>query len=493
MHYVGGPETYRYEGAFVYDGKVYDHIRMRIKGEFSTYQVGKNKFKINFNKTHRLEARDNYGNKYKVKLDKINVHTMGCPWWRWQGFPVGAPDIGEGGLIMNEATSLRFYQLAGVPASNSHYVHLRVVDNAQETNPTDQYEGDFWGLYLIIEQPDGRFLDERLFPDGNMYNAKGTGSNKRNQGPFDVTDNSDILAFIANGPDGYNRSPVQPLSWWQANVNLDEYYRYNAINYLVNNSDLRDARNTTFYHNPDSGQWTMLPWDLDLTYEPQLHNSSEPNWEHFSFVFQHTSAFQDYQNRVRDIADLMFSDVPVHGYEAHRMYDEYARILQSPAHTNSWAEANQAMWDYHPRIRNPGQWYDTSPDYPTKDYDGLLAYMKEYVATGYGSTKLAARHADANIPNKPTINYTGMAGFPLNGLNFQSTVFSDATGSFSAMKWRIAEVSDLSNPVYSTTGTQIYEITAIWESADIAPFNANIQIPGRRRGCRPHLSRARKT
>ena len=32
---------------------------------------------------------------------------------------------------------------------------------------------DFQGLYLVIEQPDGRLLDEHDQPDGNLYKMEG--------------------------------------------------------------------------------------------------------------------------------------------------------------------------------------------------------------------------------------------------------------------------------------------------------------------------------
>ena len=37
------------------------------------------------------------------------------------------------------------FDLAGVPALRTNYVHLRVIDNALESGAT-QYDGDLWGL-----------------------------------------------------------------------------------------------------------------------------------------------------------------------------------------------------------------------------------------------------------------------------------------------------------------------------------------------------------
>ncbi|MCD6392167.1 MAG: lamin tail domain-containing protein, partial [Planctomycetes bacterium] len=72
---------YRFYGTLVYDGKVYDHIRYRIRGQASTFRVGKNKWKYNFNRGHYFQARDDYGKKRARKWNKMNVGTGACPWW----------------------------------------------------------------------------------------------------------------------------------------------------------------------------------------------------------------------------------------------------------------------------------------------------------------------------------------------------------------------------------------------------------------------------
>ena len=43
-------KVYRFEGALVYDGVVYDHMHYRIRGHGSTYNTGKNKWKLRFNR-----------------------------------------------------------------------------------------------------------------------------------------------------------------------------------------------------------------------------------------------------------------------------------------------------------------------------------------------------------------------------------------------------------------------------------------------------------
>ncbi|MBM3845464.1 MAG: lamin tail domain-containing protein, partial [Verrucomicrobia bacterium] len=58
-------------GALVYDGRVHDHITFHNRGEFSTYVSGKNKWRLHFNNTHELQARDNRGRPYDETWDDI--------------------------------------------------------------------------------------------------------------------------------------------------------------------------------------------------------------------------------------------------------------------------------------------------------------------------------------------------------------------------------------------------------------------------------------
>ena len=74
---------YHFGGTLVYDGKVYDNIHYRIRGQASTFNWGKNKWKFDFKRGHYFQARDNYGNLYAEKWDKMNVGMGGCPWWQY--------------------------------------------------------------------------------------------------------------------------------------------------------------------------------------------------------------------------------------------------------------------------------------------------------------------------------------------------------------------------------------------------------------------------
>ena len=64
---------YRNWGTLVYGSQVLDHIQFRSRGGVWRYSMGKNMWKFRFNLGHDLEARDNYGKKYKTPWNTLNL------------------------------------------------------------------------------------------------------------------------------------------------------------------------------------------------------------------------------------------------------------------------------------------------------------------------------------------------------------------------------------------------------------------------------------
>ena len=54
--YQSAFEEVRFRGTMVYGDQVYDHIEFRVRGEFSTYVAGKNKWKFFFNRGHEFQG-----------------------------------------------------------------------------------------------------------------------------------------------------------------------------------------------------------------------------------------------------------------------------------------------------------------------------------------------------------------------------------------------------------------------------------------------------
>ena len=98
----------------------------------------------------------------------------------------------------------------------------------------------------------------------------------------------------------------------------------------------------------------------------------------------------------------------------------------------------------------------------------------------------------AQLPATPTLTYLGAPTHPVNDLRFASGAFSDpqGAGTFGAIQWRLAEVTDPAAPAYLPGEHFKLEIEASYDSGELAVFNGEFRFPasGARVG---HAYRAR--
>jgi len=417
-------DEYKWKGTLVYAGKVYDHIRYRARGGDWRYAMGKNMWKFDFNRGQGFEAADNYGLTYKTKWSKLNLGA--CIQQGDYGFR------GEQGMF--DALSYRLFNLAGVEAPRTHWIHFRIIDEKEEAR--SQYDGDFWGLYLAVEQVNGGYLKEHNLPDGNLYKMKQGRGELQNKGETGVEDGSDLTAFIR----GYRSAKDE--KWWSENVDLDRYYSYRAVVEGVHHYDIGEGmgKNYNFFFNPKTSRWSMLPWDVDLTWADSMFGNGDSPFKRR--VLRIPRFNLQYQNRVREFRDLLFNEE-----QMARLLHEHAAIIAR------FAGADRAIWDYHPALRKfafaskggNGRFYQAVPDH---SFAGMVRYMKEYVQ--HRSEFLDMIAADAGVPAKPLITLDGE-----NKLKLKPEV-SPAMGS--SVEWRLGE-----SAVASAKSPGIYEIETVWK------------------------------
>ncbi len=471
-----GGDAYQWQGAIVYDGKVLDHIHYRARGGVWRYSMVKNMWKFDLNRGHDIEMRDNWGKKYKVPWTKLNL-----------GASIQQGDFnhrGEQGMF--ESVGFRFFQLAGVVAPHSTFCTFRVIDDALEADAS-QFEGDFWGVYLAIEQENGRFMEEHDLPDGNLYKMESGTGELNNLGPTGPTDKSDLTYLQGN----YTLATEQ---WWRTNWNLPRHYSYQAIVQGIHHYDIAGGKNYFFYRNPQTRLWETCTWDLDLTWADNMYvggqtGGDEPLKSRLLSNFANPGTLPniniEFRNRVREVRDLLWNND-----QAFKLIDEYAALLRGPTNGPSILDADRSMWDYNPKMASTdysqnigkagqGRFYQW-PNEPTvsKNFDGGIQALKNYV--GYRATNatfsLDTIAADNLKPNRPTITYSGTAGYPINRLTFQSSAYG-GVGAFQSLRWRVAEITDTNAPNYDPTEPQKYEIESVWESGPIPAFNASVQLP----------------
>ena len=475
---------FRFEATLVAGGEVYDHIRYRIRGQYSTYVAGKNKWKLKFLRGHEFQGYDQYGTPWPEELRTLNFGTAASPW---------AP-ANRGLAGMDEALAFRLFNMAGVAAPHASPFQLRVIDSQEEAPARSQYEGDLWGLYLAFENPSGDFLRSHDLPDGNLFRMQNTASELENHG-FGLPGNlSDLNAFTSTRT-GYNLSPSQSVSWWREHVDLEGYYGYRSVVEAVNHSDIRDRENMLLFFNPETEKWSMLPWDVDLLYEefdrwgPEGVQSASP-LEQFRKALVHDELMIEFQNRARELQDLLLNDD-----QGAQVVEEYARYVEP------FAAIDRAMWDYHPRVRQSpangqhyGAFYREVYRYPAGNgaagqvrraispvgFEGMVNWVKEFISQdGFGGGRLEGLARDPQIPDTPTVSYQGSVGFPAADLTFRASEFRDPQGddTFAGLQWRLGQVRNPTTPGYVPSEPWRYEIDDVWTSGIVGQLDPQITVP----------------
>jgi len=378
---------------------------------------------------------------------------------------------------MFEAVAFKLFNLAGVEAPNTHWVHFRIIDETNEANPKDQYSGDFWGVYLAVEEMGGRFLKEHHLPNGNLFKMEGGTGELKNTGPSGITNKQDLNKFLAT----YSRGNPSEV-WWRANLDLPRYYNYRAIIEGIHHYDVGDGKNYFYLLDPQSGKWSVHPWDVDLTWANGMYGSGDEPFK--SRVLSRPAFRLEYQNRLREIRDLLFNTS-----QTGILIDEFARLLTGgEEEAKSIIAADRRRWDYHPVMAtsgNAGQggFYSASP---TKDFAGMVQLMKIYVRkrSTWSDTILLR---DPQIPATPKLTYSGPPDF--SKLSFELSDYS-GTNSFAALQWRIADVTLSSGvrvsgarpegPAASPAVVGLanhYEINPLWQSAELLEFKSHFDFP----------------
>ncbi len=487
-----GHSLYNWQGALCYDGKVYDHIRYRARGGVWRFAMGKNMWKFDFNRGHDFQARDNYGRKYDQRWKKLNFSSV-----------IQQGDFnhrGEQGLF--ESVGFRLFQLTGLPAEHTQFVHFRIVERPSETNDTtNQFDDDFQGLYLGIEQQDGQFLDEHGLPDGNLYKMESGTGELNHTGTLGPKDKSDLNAFLSYGT---------TETWWRTNCDLPNYYNYRAIVDSIHHYDIGHGKNYFYYRNPQTAKWTALAWDLDLTWADNMYlsdsgiaglsPSGNPTEPFFSRVFGPTQTGpgpipvlrREMRNRIREVQDLLFTPE-----QTGMLIDEMASVIYQPGQL-SFVDADRAMWDYNPILVSSyvnsskaghGRFYQSAvnnpvtPESEAGKFAGMIVKMKNYIVSRRNviASQVLTAAEEALVPGTPVLSRSGSGPIPTNALHFTGSAFIGKNGAeFAGLKWRIAEATEPSAPgyqPYDRSTRRAYEIENAWESEVITPFTANLSAP----------------
>ncbi len=229
-------------GAFSYNGEFFDNIFIRIRGNSSVYWPKKS-YKIEFNDGHHFRFREGV-----PRVDEINLNTTYSD-----------------KSYVRPVLAYEHQRDAGMPSPEAFLVHLR-------------QNGDFWSVAVLVEQPDRDFLRRwGLDPDGALYKGATEWTHYEPATPLSRwekktrlhEDKSDLDTFI----DGLAQTATPLEHHLFDNVDLPVQINYMATTAITQNIDGSDKNHYLYRDTEGSGEWCMLPWDLDLTFGPVFLNT----------------------------------------------------------------------------------------------------------------------------------------------------------------------------------------------------------------------------
>ncbi len=221
-----------------YDGEFYDNAYIRIRGG-TARSWPKKAYKIEFNDDHHLRFRDGV-----PRVDEINVNTTYTD-----------------KSYMRAVLTASFQNEVGTPAPESFLI--RMHDNAE-----------FHSLAIFVEQPDRDFLRRHgLDPDGALYKG-GPGSSLASIGGLekktrDFEDNSDARELVER----LKQTGDDVERYLFDAIDLPAAINFMATIVITQNIDGSDKNYYLFRDTNETGEWQMLPWDLDLTFGPDALNT----------------------------------------------------------------------------------------------------------------------------------------------------------------------------------------------------------------------------
>lgn len=170
--------------------------------------------------------------------------------------------------LMHERLAYRVYREMGVVAPRS--AHARLIIN-----------GEDWGLFSLVEDIDGRFTDQHFAGgDGNLYKEAWPGNaddallSSALQTNEDVAEHSGFRQFQAD----LLAAPAAELpAVAERYLDVDALLAYLAVDQSITNwdgvtaffcnGDSCENHNYYWYQDEAAPRFTLIPWDLDNTFE----------------------------------------------------------------------------------------------------------------------------------------------------------------------------------------------------------------------------------
>lgn len=221
-----------------YDGQFYDNVFVRIRGG-TARGWPKKSYKVEFNDGHFFQLHEDL-----PRVDEINLNAT----------------YTDKSYVRAVLTS-EFQNDAGTPSPESFLVRV-------------QQNREFYSVAIVVEQPDRAFLRRHGLDDEGALYKGGPGSSLASiSGLEKKTDRPDGPLDARELVDGLKLQGDELEHFLFDNVNISALINFMATNVITQNIDASDKNYYLHRDSDGTGEWQMLPWDLDLTFGPDALNT----------------------------------------------------------------------------------------------------------------------------------------------------------------------------------------------------------------------------
>ena len=275
---VSYTSTTRYPAVFAVDGEVFDSATIRVKGQ-SSRTFPKPKWTVELPAGHRLRIEG----VIDQPVDEFDLHAA----------------YNDKSAI-REILSHEAFAAAGLPMTDAFPVRL-------------ERNGEFAGLYTYIERSDGQWRDRvglgsgAVYEIGNRAPAFLSGDEaeldrdqfrlRYDREGDDWDDDDELRSFLTElaSVSGDDVDPAVRRQWIVDHVDVPSVLNTLAVSALVQHWDFR-TKNYRLAFVDD--RWTVIPFDLELTWGRTLEPACEPYCEAVSvtgpFVNDTTPLFRPF-------------------------------------------------------------------------------------------------------------------------------------------------------------------------------------------------------
>jgi hypothetical protein len=304
----GGAGTYTgSRGAVYYEGEFYDNVLFTLHGQSSS-GFPKKSYNIDFNRSQRF---------------------------RWS---TNAPRVADIDLLTNWADKAKVrhvlayevMRLAGVAAHFAHTVRV-------------QQNGNFFSTADVVEDADEIYLERAgLNPEGALYkvynnqlnkDAGNTATSGVEKKTRKFENNSDLQELI-NGLDLTGEALRRYL---YDNLDIPACVNMLAANSVIRNIDMHSKNWYVYRDTGRSGEWAILPWDLDLSHG-RVWNTQNTYFDNALYtdgyvatgdsvrlvahLFANPAIRSMIMRRIRTLSDRFLQPPPPAGTPDHQLYYE---------------------------------------------------------------------------------------------------------------------------------------------------------------------------